>query len=85
MRLNDQKYSKKDLRRKEKIYNAEVINFPKDKNSGYSVNLDAKNLCTWKLYDKINAKEDDDQLRAVTGICFMFVVLIVLGLYSNLI
>ena len=38
----------------------------------------------WTLYDKNNANEDDDQLRAVTGICFMFAILFILGLYSNL-
>ena len=33
---------------------------------------------------KINDKSNDDQLRAVVGICFMFGTLILLGLYSNL-
>ena len=38
----------------------------------------------WRLYDKNSVNEDDDQLRAVTGICFMFAILVVLGLYSSL-
>ena len=39
----------------------------------------------WKLYDKSNAQETGDQLKAVIGICFMFSVLLLLGLYSNLV
>jgi len=32
---------------------------------------------------KINDTSNNDQLRAVVGICFMFGALIVMGLYSN--
>ena len=34
----------------------------------------------WKISDKSN----NDQLKAVIGICFMFASLILMGLYSNL-
>ena len=39
----------------------------------------------WKLYDKSNANEDRDQLKAVIGICLTFGSLFLMGLYSNLI
>ena len=32
---------------------------------------------------KINDISNNDQLKAVVGICFMFGALIVMGLYSN--
>ena len=37
-----------------------------------------------KLYDKSNASEDRDQLKAVIGICLTFGSLFLMGLYSNL-
>ena len=42
---------------------------------------DAKSNKFWEIGDKSN----NDQLKAVTGICFMLGALIVMGLYSNLI
>ena len=35
----------------------------------------------WKITDVTNK----DQLKAVTGVCIMFVALIIMGLYSNLV
>ena len=75
------KYIEEALDKKESLFNAEVIDFPKDIKTE---NFEEKNFKSWKLYDKSNAKEDGDQLRAVLGICFMFSVLILMGLYSNL-
>ena len=37
-----------------------------------------------KFVYKITDKSNDDQLKAVTGICLMLGALIVMGLYSNL-
>ena len=65
----------------EKNLNAEVINFPQEKKIKEITNLNKSNYYVWKINDKSN----DDQLNAVTGICFMLGALIVMGLYSNLI
>ena len=48
-----------------------------------SNNKKLNNLNSWQLYDKLDLKEDGDQLKTVTGICFTFLILIILGLYSN--
>ena len=64
----------------EKNLNAEVINFPKEKKIKEITNLNKSNYYVWKINDKSN----DDQLKAVTGICLMLGALIVMGLYSNL-
>jgi hypothetical protein len=84
MSLEVHKYIEVALEEKKKLYNAEVINFPKDKNFNKSKNISLENYNFWKLYDKLNPKENDDQLKAVTGICFMFVSLLLMGLYSTL-
>ena len=38
----------------------------------------------WRLYNKDNPNEDGDQVKAVSGICFTFATLLVLGTYSCL-
>ena len=38
----------------------------------------------WRLYNKDNPDEDGDQVKAVSGICFTFATLLVLGTYSYL-
>ena len=38
-----------------------------------------------KNFWEINDDSNEDQLKAVAGICFMFGALIIMGLYSNLI
>ena len=38
----------------------------------------------WKLQDKDNPDDDGDQIKTVFGICFTFLVLLVLGTYSYL-
>ena len=78
------KYIEEALKNNKNLINAEVISFPYDKKTEVSTNLRLNSIKTWKLYDKSDAKEDGDQLRAVLGICFMFITLIVMGLYSNL-
>ena len=74
------KYAKSTLDKKKNLFNARVINFPNDKNLDNSKNLSLDTLDYWKIKDKSN----EDQLRAITGICFMFGALILMGLYSNL-
>ena len=80
-----QKYEKIVLDKEINLFNAEVINFPKDIKKNNFNNLDLDNSKNWKLYDKSSDIEDGDQLRAVTGICFMLLALVVMGLYSSLV
>ena len=53
--------------------------FFKDNKIKVSNKFQIHNINIWKINDKSNS----DQLRAVTGICFMLVSLIVIGIYSN--
>tara|TARA_Y100000591_G_C21476455_1_gene518282 strand:- start:21 stop:257 length:237 start_codon:yes stop_codon:yes gene_type:complete len=69
-------YIEASINKKENILNAEVINFPNNKDIN---NSQVNNSEFWNLKDKSNI----DQLRAVTGICFMFIALILMGIYSN--
>ena len=75
------KYIETSIEKKASLLNAEVINFPKDKNENNIKNIADNSNDFWKIDDKSN----DDQFKAVMGICFMIGVLIVSGLYSNLI
>ena len=43
-------------------------------------NFKSNDLDHWKINDKSN----DDQFKAVTGICMMFVILVIMGIYSNI-
>ena len=38
----------------------------------------------WRLYNKDNPNENSDQVKTVSGICFTFTALLVLGTYSSL-
>ena len=67
------------------LFNAEVINFPKEKKINIHKYSETNNNNIWKLYDKSNTNEDGDQLKAVVGICLTFGSLFLMGLYSNLI
>ena len=70
-----QKYIETALEKRKDLFEAEVLDFPKHKR------LD--DFDSWQLYNKSDLKEDGDQLKAVIGICFTFLILIILGLYSN--
>ena len=74
------KYIETSIEKKQNLFKAEVISFPKEKNDNKFESFEIKKVNFWKISDKSN----EDQLRAITGICFMFGVLILLGLYSNL-
>jgi hypothetical protein len=65
----------------EKNLNAKLINFPKEKKIENNKNINANSGYFWKINDESN----NDQLKAVTGICFMLGALIIMGLYSNLV
>ena len=73
------KYIETALEKKKNLFNAEVLNFPKDKKIKVSNKFQFHNKNIWKIKDESNS----DQLRAVTGICLMLVSLIVIGIYSN--
>ena len=83
------KYIETALDKKQSLFHAEVIDFPNDNYIANptinTLDLKASNDTAWKLYDKSNINEDGDQLKAVTGICFMLGALIIMGLYSNLV
>tara|TARA_B100000035_G_C20756136_1_gene446219 strand:+ start:191 stop:433 length:243 start_codon:yes stop_codon:yes gene_type:complete len=73
------KYIETALEKKKTLFQAEVINLNQVKKNA-TKEFKFQDLRFWKLNDKSNS----DQLRAVTGICFMFISLVVMGLYSNL-
>ena len=75
------KYIETSIEKKTSLLNAEVIKFPNDKKENDIKNLEDNSNDFWKIDDKSN----DDQFKAVIGICFMFGTLLVIGLYSNLI
>ena len=78
------KYSDISIKEKEKPIYAEVINFPNE-NKSWEINEKKINYKGyWKLYDKSYLDEDGDQLKTIVAICFMFSVLLLLGLYSSL-
>ena len=68
------KYIENALESKKDLFEAEVIDFPNNKK--------IENFDNWQLNNKSNILDDADQLKAVTGICFIFSILIILGLYS---
>ena len=79
MSLKVHKYIETALEKKKNLFNAEVLDFPKEKKIKVSNEFQFQNINIWKINDKSNS----DQLRAVTGICLMLVSLIVIGIYSN--
>ena len=79
------KYIEENSEKNQNLFSSEIINFSSEKKINSSKDLVVDNSETWQLYDKTNEKEDGDQLKAVIGICFIIGVLIITGLYSNLI
>ena len=74
------KHIEERLIKNKSLFNAKVLNFPKDKNLNSSTKLKIIDDNFWNINDKSN----EDQLRAVIGVCFMFGALILMGLCSNL-
>ena len=62
------------------LFDAEVINFQREKNQNINKLKKIDNQNIWMINDESN----DDQLKAVVGICFMFGSLLLMGLYSSL-
>ena len=79
MSLEVHKYIENALEKKKTLFSADVIDLNEIKKNT-SKEFKLPDLNVWKLKDESN----NDQLRAVTGICFMFITLVVMGLYSNL-
>ena len=75
------KYIKTAIEKKKNLFNAEVLDFPPvDKKTNFSKKLKSETKYYWKINDVSNK----DQLKAVTGICFMIGVLLLVGLFSSL-
>ena len=74
------KYIENAIDKKKDLFNAEVLDFPNDKkkNNSKKIELNSKN------YWNINDNSNNDQQKAVTGICLMFGFLLVIGLIANL-
>ena len=75
------KYIETSLEKKQNLFNASVINFPNDKKLNKDHNFNINTGSFWNISDETNK----DQLKAVTGVCFMLGVLTIIGLYSNFI
>ena len=72
-------YIETAINRKKNLLNAEIIDFPIDYDKNNKTNLVLNSNTFWKITDKSN----NDQLKAVTGICFVLAILTIAGLYSN--
>jgi len=73
------KYIETAIDNKKNLLNAEIIDFPNDYEKNNKRNLVLNPSTFWKITDKSN----NDQLKAVTGICFVLAILTIAGLYSN--
>ena len=74
-------YIETALDKQDVLFNAEVINFPKETNVNNVELKKLDNQNVWKINDETNV----DQLKAVIGICFMLGALLIMGLYSTLV
>ena len=74
------KYIEDAVEKKASLFDAEVLEFPKDKEIKVSKNFELNHNNYWKIDDGSNY----DQLKAITGICLMFGFLLVMGLLANL-
>ena len=73
------KYIETAIDSKKNLLNAEIIDFPNDYEKNNKRNLVLNSNTFWKITDKSN----NDQLKAVTGVCFVLAILTIAGLYSN--
>jgi len=74
------KYIEDAVKKKASLFEAEVLEFPKDKKIKVSRNFELNHNNYWKIDDSSN----DDQLKAIIGICLMFGFLLVMGIFANL-
>ena len=73
------KYIETAIESKKNLLNAEILDFANDYEKNNKRNLVLNSNTFWKITDKSN----NDQLKAVTGICFVLAILTIAGLYSN--
>ena len=74
------KYIEDAIEKKASLFDAEVLEFPKDKEIKVSKNFELNHNNYWKIDDSSNY----DQFKAITGICLMFGFLLVMGIFANL-
>ena len=74
------KYIESAIEKKKNLFNAEVLDFPKDKKNNISKSFNINNKKNWNIKDSSNS----DQLKTITGICLMFGFLLILGIFANL-
>tara|TARA_B100000989_G_scaffold293289_1_gene270445 strand:+ start:1564 stop:1809 length:246 start_codon:yes stop_codon:yes gene_type:complete len=80
MSLEQKKILQNYIENKKYLVSAEVISLEKNKNFNKSKDLSLNAIDHWNISHETN----EDQYKAITGICFMFGALLVMGLYSNL-
>ena len=73
------KYIETAVNKKTNLFDAEVLDFPVNKKELIK-NLESDKKNYWKINDSSN----NDQLKAVTGICLVFSFLLTMGLLANL-
>ena len=73
------KYIENAIEKNKNLFNAEVLDFPKNKEINDSKNLKSKIYVHWNINDNAN----NDQLKAVVGICCVFGILSLIGLFAN--
>ena len=71
---------KKIPENKNNFLNAEVLNFPNEKKKIRSQSFKLNTKDYWNIKDSSN----NDQLKAIIGICFTFGSLLVIGIIANL-
>ena len=74
------KYIEDAVEKKASLFDAEVLEFPKDKEIKVSKNFELNHNNYWKIDDSSNY----DQFKAITGICLIFGFLLVMGIFANL-
>ena len=65
------------------VNNSEISEYIEKSLDNFSTSKSNNNV-HWRLYNKDNPNDDADQVKAVSGICFIFAVLFILGTYSYL-
>ena len=75
------KYIETSIDKKKNLLEAKVIDFPNEINLNDNKNFKVNYNNHWRINDKSNT----DQLKTVTGICFILGILTMVGLYSNLV
>ena len=75
------KYIETAIEKKKSILNAEILDFPNEKKINDIKNLKINTYEFWRINDGTN----NDQLKTVTGICLVFGILVIMGLYSFLV